>query len=269
MRTKFLVILLASLFLITNEAKAQYIFGNTGLLHLPTAEMQQDKTAMFGASFLNKAATPDVWSYNTFNYYLNITLLPWLEMSYCLTLFTGDYLSHYGLNPQHFDHWANQDRNFSFRIRAIKEGQWWEYMPQVVIGANDVLHTIVKSNTGIPIGFWSQGNGYWGRAYIALTKHFKTGSFGELAVHAAYLYNERTDFKFKGPGAGFDFHTTLSNPDFFAKALNSIHYIAEYDSNRINLGLRISVWKDKINIINELFDCRVYCGGLQYKIYLR
>jgi len=266
MRTKLLVIILASLFL-SNEAKAQYIFGNTGLLCLPTADMQPDKTAMFGASFLPHELTPTAWDYDTYNYYFNITLLPWLEISYCLALFNGDYLSHYGLNPQHFDHWANQDRDFSIRLRCIKEGQFWEYMPQIVIGANDFLHTAPKG--GKYIGFWSKGNGYWGRAYIALTKHIKTMDFGMLAIHAAYMYNDRDDFSFRGIGAGIEYHTTLQDPSFYAKALNSLRFIGEYDSNRINLGLGISVWRDKINIVSQLYNCRYFSAGLQFKAYLK
>lgn len=40
---------------------------------MPTAEMQRDKTFMFGGGFLEKHATPARWTYNTFNYYINIT----------------------------------------------------------------------------------------------------------------------------------------------------------------------------------------------------
>lgn len=41
---------------------------------MPTAEMQRDKTFMFGGGFLEKHATPARWTYNTLNYYINITL---------------------------------------------------------------------------------------------------------------------------------------------------------------------------------------------------
>lgn len=53
---------------------------------MPTADMQRDKTFMFGGGFLEKHATPARWTYNTFNYYLDITIFPWLEVSYICTL---------------------------------------------------------------------------------------------------------------------------------------------------------------------------------------
>ena len=37
---------------------AQFTTGTTGLLNMPTAEMQRDKTFMFGGGFLEKHAPP-------------------------------------------------------------------------------------------------------------------------------------------------------------------------------------------------------------------
>lgn len=65
---------------------AQFTTGTTGLLNMPTAEMQRDKTFMFGGGFLERHATPARWTYNTLNYYINITLFPWLEVAYDCTL---------------------------------------------------------------------------------------------------------------------------------------------------------------------------------------
>lgn len=55
------------------SASVQFTYGTTGLLHMPTADMQRDKTFMVGGGYLNKYATPDHWYYNTWNYYINIT----------------------------------------------------------------------------------------------------------------------------------------------------------------------------------------------------
>jgi hypothetical protein len=48
-------------------AYGQFTYGTTGLLHMPTADMQRDKTVMTGASYLDVAAAPGEWSYNTWN----------------------------------------------------------------------------------------------------------------------------------------------------------------------------------------------------------
>lgn len=60
--------------MIWQEGFSQYVYGTTGLLHMPTADMQRDKTFLFGASYLDVAATPAHWNYHTFNYYINITI---------------------------------------------------------------------------------------------------------------------------------------------------------------------------------------------------
>ena len=43
------------------SAMAQFTYGTTGLLHMPTADMQRDKTFMFGGGYLNEHATPKNW----------------------------------------------------------------------------------------------------------------------------------------------------------------------------------------------------------------
>lgn len=46
---------------------ALLIYGVIGLLHVPSAEMQKDKTVMLGGNFMNKEITPPIWSYHTYN----------------------------------------------------------------------------------------------------------------------------------------------------------------------------------------------------------
>ena len=76
-----------SLFLfIVQTVTAQINYGTTGLMNLPTADMQRDKTFMFGCAFLDTEATPGHWSYDTGNYFINITIFPWLEVGYTCTL---------------------------------------------------------------------------------------------------------------------------------------------------------------------------------------
>lgn len=77
---------LAGLFLwIVQGATAQINYGTTGLMNLPTADMQRDKTFMVGGNWLNHHATVPRWWYDTWNYYINITIFPWLEAGYLCT----------------------------------------------------------------------------------------------------------------------------------------------------------------------------------------
>lgn len=84
MRTLSLVGLMV-LLLCPSALRAQFVYGTTGLLHMPTGEMQRDKTFMFGCAFLDTEATPGHWSYDTGNYFINITIFPWLEVGYTCT----------------------------------------------------------------------------------------------------------------------------------------------------------------------------------------
>ncbi len=54
-------------------------------MNLPTADMQRDKTFMAGGNWLNHHATVPRWWYDTWNYYINITIFPWLEAGYLCT----------------------------------------------------------------------------------------------------------------------------------------------------------------------------------------
>lgn len=84
-------IFIVSLFIaIPFMLSAQLTYGTTGLLHVPSAEMQKDKTVMLGANFMNKEITPPTWYYHTYNYYLNVTILPWMEVAYTCTLFKAE-----------------------------------------------------------------------------------------------------------------------------------------------------------------------------------
>ena len=160
---------------------AQLTYGTTGLLHAPSAEMQKDKTVMLGANFMNKEITPPTWYYHTYNYYLNVTILPWMEVAYTCTLFKAEAL---GLKPYGYSGFTNQDRYFSLRLRALKEGQFWKYMPAVVVGTSDPF---TSSGNGVVAP--TEGNGYFSRFYIAATRHVQLGR-ETVGVHLSYLYNK-------------------------------------------------------------------------------
>lgn len=258
------------LILVSLQLKAQFPYGTTGLLHMPTAEMQRDKTFMFGGSFLDIAATPGHWDYGTFNYYINITLFPWLEIGYTCTLHKGSSGNYWP--KQTWGKFVNQDRQFSGRFRLLKEGELFRFMPSIVLGANDPstndLFTEGKNDYGIG-GVGVSGNGHWNRYYLALTKHFSLKGIGELGIHLAYVYNKRKDYHLNGPalGANFRFHLPLVYP--FIRVANCLNLMAEYDSHTVNFGMECNVWKDYINAVIEFNRCRYFSGGLVFKVHLK
>lgn len=238
--------------------RAQFTHGTTGLLEMPTADMQKDKTFMLGGGYLDNTVTPVRWSYNTWNYYLNVTIFPWLEVAYTCTIF-NEWIKRDG-----WIHMKNQDRNYSARLRLWKEGWWKSWTPQIVVGANDIGTTYEGAlNVG------TDGNGFWNRYYLAVTKHVDFQKVGTLGVHAAYLYNRRKDNPINGPAFGANFRFALPGGSFWHQAVNGINLMAEYDSKDFNIGGSYSVWKDRIHAFFELSQCKHPSAGLCLKICLK
>ena len=238
---------------------AQFTYGTTGLLHMPTADMQKDKTFMAGVGYLNTNATPSRWTYNTWNYYLNVTIFPWLEIAYTCTIF--DEMVDRGV----MIHMINQDRNFSGRLRIWKEGWLKEWTPQIVVGVNDF--TTGAGTDYKDMAVEGDGNGYFNRYYIAATKHLSW--YGKWGIHAAYVYNKRNKDKLNGPAIGVDYQFALPESSFLNKAVNHLNLMAEYDSKFVNIGAKYTLWKDHINIIGELRDCKYPSVGVFFKVHLK
>lgn len=244
-------ILLATLLTsVSSMLSAQLTYGTTGLLHAPSAEMQSDKTVMLGGNFMNKELTPPTWYYHTYNYFLNVTILPWMEVAYTCTLFKAEAL---GLGPYGYTGFTNQDRYFSLRLRALKEGQFWKHMPAVVLGTSDPF-----TSSGGGAVDTTDGNGYYSRFYVAATKHLTIGT-EEFGVHLSYLYNKRKEYKLNGIAAGISY-----NPTF----VPNLRVIAEYDSKDIALGATYLLF-NHLHIQMELQRMKYFSGGLCVQFRLR
>ena len=244
----FFIVLFCSLSL---SAFSQLSYGTTGLLPAPSAEMQRDKTFMVGGNFLNKELTPPTWYYHTYNYFLNVTVFPFLEVAYTCTLFKAEAL---GLKPYGYSGFTNQDRYFSARLRVLKEGQFWKYMPAVVLGTSDPF----TSSGGGQVGT-TEGNGYYSRFYIAASKHIPVVGKEEIGVHLSYLYNNRKEYKLNGFALGVTY-----NPSFHPQ----LRVIAEYDSKDFALGATYLLFKH-LHVQVEMQRMKYFSGGLTYKIHLK
>lgn len=269
------------------DAYAQFTYGNTGLMHLPTADMQRDKTFMAGWNWLDVSALPQAHSYGwdrepSMNYYLNITFFPWMEVSYTCTMIRGKYLANsYGYDPIYFKKWANQDRHFDFRFRVWKEGWWRNWTPQIVIGLNDGLHTFEQNGTGGNVGTADSGNGFWGRQYIVATKHVGLNGVGTVGVHVAYLHNNRKDFHYEGIGAGANLQLDKveTGNDMVNQLIGGLNIMAEYDTRTLNSGAQYNIGfgQDKktreslfdLFMICEMNELKHFSGGVGFKVHLK
>lgn len=283
------------------QVRAQFTYGTTGLLNMPTADMQRDKTFMLGGGYLEKHTSTSRWFYDTWNYYINITIFPWLEVSYNMELHKAvkdDYGTHssgYWV-PRTYGKFANQDRQFGIRLRVWKEGWWKPWTPQVVIGSDDISsHSWGETDKRFEIAD-NRGNAFNNRYYLAVTKHFSFQNIGELGAHLSYLYNRRSDYPLNGVAVGANFKFLLPEKDsVLKKAINGLNFMVEaypadgrgylykdsfepqkhldrgvaigkYD---INVGASYSIWKDYINLIGELYGCKDFSGGVQFKVHLK
>lgn len=253
--------------------KGQSLYGTTGLLHMPTAEMQKDKTLMVGTNILNKHPLSTYWNnpnyHYTFNYYLNITIFPWLEVAYTCTLVKGNKNVASYWPKQTWGKFVNQDRNFSGRLRLWKEGWWKSWTPQIVFGANDPGS--FDSNGGGSVNF-NQDKGthnYFNRLYIASTKHLSYQNVGELGIHAAYIYSRATGLPYKGLALGANFRFYLTDTCLINKIMNGLNVMVEYDARTVNVGFNYALWNDRINLIAELNDYKYLSAGIYFKVHLK
>jgi len=238
---------------------AQLTDGMTGLLHMVNAEVQKDGTFMLGGNLLHKYNIPNrvYWGghYNTYNYYLNLTLFDRIEVSYICTLVQG---IPNGFWPNFtYGKFVNQDRHFAGKIQLSKEGEWWKYMPAIAIGGSD-------PTTGGRLDYTEMGvngnaNGFFNRWFAAVTKHFHI-PYGELGLHATYLYNKRLDYPLNGLGWGINFR-----PDFH----KNLNLIIEHDTKTLNVGAIYSLWADHFNFLFELQDGKYVSCGVVYKVNLK
>lgn len=251
---------------------AQALRGTTGLLHAPTADMQRDKTCMFGGNVLD--ITPlHYYEFDvryTFNYYMNMTFFPWLEVGYTCTLNYANEGSTY-FPEQSWGKYTNQDRSFNFRLRAWKEGWWKTWTPQVVIGADDPGTHDSYGGGGISNRDQNGGNCFFTRYYIAATKHVEFNNLGMLGVHLAWVWDRPATWKHHNrPAAGVNFRFGLpAQESLGAKIVNGLNLMAEYDARTCNVGFEYSFWKDHINLVAELNDGRYFSGGIYFKVHLK
>lgn len=214
------------------QLRAQYSMGNTGLLNIPTADMQETGTFMGGGNYLPNGMTP--FSFNTGNYFVNVTFLSILELSYrCTLLKTTRYDGKQG--------YFQQDRSMSARIRPLKEKK---YLPSIVIGTNDP--------------FKDTGTNYFATVYGVLTKSFSIIQGDRLAVSAGYYIPLNNHSVQKGPFGGISYSPA---------SCREVAFMVEYDSDGINVGAAARIWKHlSIHVFTREFNC--ISGGIRYECRL-
>jgi hypothetical protein len=226
-RVRFLILSIVLPFL----SYTQTLNGSTGLLNIPSADMQADGTFIVGTNYLPAINQPR-WNYNTANYYFDLTFLPFLEITYKCTL----------IKTLSSGRYTQQDRSINLRMQLMKEKK---YLPAMVAGIHDIYtHT--------------NGNQYFGASYIVLTKHieFKNNILGITSGYGMQLLRNN---EFVGLYGGFSF-----TPAFF----KPITLMGEYDRKGTNLGGSLFLVKH-LYLFSMAQQMKYLSGGIAYRFYLK
>jgi len=213
-----------------NIGASQPTDGLTGLLNTPSATMQKDRSFLIGGNFLPEPLTPSCFNYHTYNYFLNLTFLPFLEINYRMTLFKNR------------NKYNRQDRAFAIRLQVLKEKR---YFPAFLLGASDIF---TSSHSG---------NQYFSTMYSVLTKHIDIYN-NNIAFTLGYGYKYFLNSKYQGIFSGVSII-----PSFYKK----IKIITEYDTANLNIGLKILLL-NHINLMFFSSNLSTIAGGISFQAEL-
>ena len=209
---------------------AQSLSGTTGLISIPTAQVQQDADFSFGVNFLNKRHLSYFGGQEHTNaYFVTIGYLPFLEIGlrYTRALHPGPA--------------SVGDRMVSVRLKLMSEKS---LAPSLVVGAHDFFSTV---------------GAHFNALYLVASKTLP-GQFasGTTALHLGYGvdWKDARNHQFVGLFGGVSW-----SPGRF------VDLMLEYDSERVNGGLRLYLLNHVALLVGlENFDSM--SGGLSYKFRL-
>nr|WP_129733945.1 YjbH domain-containing protein [Parabacteroides goldsteinii] len=236
---KCLFFILGLLACFGGPTRGQSYLGVSGLLTVPSADMQEDGTFMMGGNYLPSVMLPDGFNQNTGNYFLNLTFLPFMEVTYRCTL----------SRPGGKDANWQQDRAVSLRLRALKEKK---YIPSVVLGSNDAFTT-----KALNIFDKKKANRMFGSVYGVLTKNIPMGGH-VLGVTAGYYFPVYDE----SPNKGF-FGGIRYTPGFFPL----LSVMADYDGDRISAGASLFLFHH-IRIHAMAYHLQEVSAGIRYEFIL-
>lgn len=211
---------------------AQPTAGTAGLLNSPSAAMHPDGMFSAGLNYLPDLVTPQPkFNYNTFNYYTGMAFLPFLELSFRMTL----------LKRPGEDTYFNQDRSLAVRLRVLKERKW---LPAVVIGGNDLYSSTMS------------GTKYFKSLFVVATKSVELGH-NYVGVSLGYAPGDFIDSSISGVFGGVTF-----SPVF----MKSLSVIAEYDTKYFNAGASLLLFRHFF-IYGFASGLKQFSGGLAFRLY--
>jgi len=229
--------------------RAQQYDGMSGLIHVPTAEMDSVGVARVGTHLVNSALMPDCnyftyqlddgsrHHYDSFSYYLSITPFRWVEATYtCVLLKWGPQLRDF----------TSKDRHFSVKFNPIREGR---FVPAIALGSADFMSSNLDP---------TEGQAFWANYYLAATKHFEVAGLA-LGAHLTYRYYLKDyNKRFQGLVGGL----TIDPSQYLGT--EHLRAILEFDGRHFNLGADWLV-HDCLLLQASLTNFTGFSAGLCYR----
>lgn len=226
----FSTITLLLILQLSQMLQAQTLFGNKGLLTIPTAEMNSNGTFMGGGNYLPRGIIDSPkWKYNSWNYYVNATILPFWDVGFRFT----------GLKTKSGK--FNQDRSVYTKVRLLKEARWY---PSLAFGCEDLK--IARFND----------NNHHMKIYGVATKNFYFSGH-EIDLSLGYTYRKRGERSHLIQGG------ILYSPAFD----RDLRFLFEYDGRYANAGVQYLLFRH-LALTAGTFRFRSFTGGaaLLFKI---
>lgn len=222
---------------------SQYSLGTSGLLTTPSADMHPDGTFTVGGNYIPVGMLPPNFDKNTGNYFVNLTFMPFMEVTYRCTLEK--------LKSQMTEkgYWS-QDRSVSLRLRLLKEKKW---IPGVVVGSNDAFTTYELNP------FSDEGtNRFFSSIYGVVSKSFPLGGHRLGLTAGYYLPVRKEKTVFDGPFGGITY-----TPAF----LPEMDVMADYDGTKVSAGASALLFRH-IRVHLLTYGFKEIAGGLRYEFIL-
>lgn len=232
MLTASLALAIGSIILAQPGIAAMSIVGITGLVDIPTARIIPDGKAAFGIGYTHKKYSVSGPEYAQVAYYVTVGYLPFLEASLRITDFPGE------MQP---DDYGIGDRMASVRLRVVNEGG---YLPSILLGTHDMLGVYGERPTE---------SVYFNTAYIVMSRSIRLPLIGALDVHLGYASDLMEARR----------HSMVGTFGGLEKKLGKYFTVmGEYDTQKYNVGLRTTLWGDRLNIDLVALGMRYISGGM-------
>lgn len=218
---------------------SQSLSGTTGLFHVPTAEIMDDKTVISGFNHLPKAYSHyGNYQYNNLVGFATVTFLPRLELMF-------RYTYRLGAGVRRSDTNFFMDRMVAARFLLVRESG---RIPAILFGLHDPGKNVSLA-----------ANNTFSASYLAVSKHVEF-LFLKTGLHAGYAFDffkqqTRTHRGFFG-GLSVSHHR-----------LTDLQFILEYDSFHWNTAVKLLLFS-RIQLMAGLINMDAPATGISYRVQL-